>query len=217
MFCDTLNEEELYQAYILYASLHGLSTCEEKVRGRIESYLQNSPDETIDAAILAFSEDRIIAPPDVVLDRWGKSRVYELEPLPCGGWRHQVCESWFEAGCQFVEDAPVKLSHFWTKLSVASTPPGLRAGSRCRLQCMPGGEVHVVHRQHAVVGTLAAELSAEILTTAAEDIRYLALIDLWAPEEHRGTLLVTRALASIPVPDVVEYAANAFTAPRNKC
>lgn len=217
MFCETLNEEELYQAYILYASLHGLSTCEEQVRGRIESYLQNSPDETIDAAILAFSEDRIIAPPDVVLDRWGKSRVYELAPLPCGGWRHQVCESWFEAGCQFVDDAPVNLSHFWTQLRLDSKPQGPRVGSRCGFQRMAGGEIQVVHREHAVVGVLAAELSAEILTAAVDDIRYLALIDVWAPEENRSTLLVTRALASIPVPEVVEYAANAFTAPRTKC
>jgi hypothetical protein len=219
MFCDAaINEEELYQAFLLYASLHGLSTSEEEVRERIARYLNNTPDETIDAAILAFAEDRIVAPPDVILAHWGKSRVYELDPLPCGGgWRHQVCESWFEGGCRFIADAPVRLSHYWTKLTSPSVGEEIRSGTRCSLQMTSSGEVHVLHRCNAILGHLPEELAAEMLATASEENRYLALIDLIDREHSNYTLLITRALAAVPAPEMVEYAANAFISPRNKC
>lgn len=219
MFCDAaINEEELYQAFLLYASLHGMSTSEEEVRERIGRYLNNSPDETIDAAILAFAEDRIVAPPDVILAHWGKSRVYELDPLPSGGgWRHQVCESWFEGGCRFVPDAPVRLSHYWTKLASPSVGDDIRSGSRCSLQMTAAGEVHVLHRRNAVLGLLPEELAAEMLATSGDENRYLALIDLIDREQANYTLLITRALTAVPAPEMVEYAANAFISPRNKC
>ncbi len=217
MFCDAVNEEELYQAFLLYASLHGMSTREEELRERISRYLNNTPDETIDAAILAFSEDRIVAPPDIILAHWGKSRVYELDALPCGGWRHQVCENWFEGGCRFVEGAPVRLSHFWTKLAIPSVTVDIRSGTRCSLQLTQTGDVNVLHRQSSVLGQLPIELSAEILATASEENRYLALMDVVDPGNSNYTLLVIRALDDVPAPELVEYAANAFVAPRNKC
>ena len=217
MFCEALqNEEEVYQAYLLYASLHGLSTDEKDVRERISNYLlKNQPDELIDAAVLAFSEDRILAPPDIILEHWGKSRVYELEPIPTGGWRHQVSESWIDAGCRFSSERPVKLSHFWTKLETDSLPDDVGVGSRCSFRLADEGNVHVVHRQRDRLGVIPQPLANEILSTVEQDIHYLLLIDMAHIQQCR--LLVTRALADVSLTDVVDYAANAFTAPRNKC
>jgi hypothetical protein len=76
MICDALQEDEIFEACLLHASLHGFSTDEAELRDRISKYLNNQPDTVIDDAILAFAEDRIIAPPDVVLAHWGKSRIY---------------------------------------------------------------------------------------------------------------------------------------------
>jgi hypothetical protein len=79
------------------------------------------------------------------------------------------------------------------------------------------GEVHVLHRCNAILGHLPEELAAEMLATASEENRYLALIDLIDREHSNYTLLITRALAAVPAPEMVEYAANAFISPRNKC
>jgi hypothetical protein len=217
MFCESVhNEEEVFQAFLLYASLNGLNTDEGDVRARISRYLfKNQPDELIDAAILAFSEDRILAPPDIILDRWGKSRVYELESLATGGWRHQVCDSWFDAGCRFCPEHPVRLSHFWTRLVTDSIHEELCSGSRCSLRLSQAGNVQVVHRHHACLGSVPEPLASEIVASIEADVHYLVLIDAIRNQDCR--LLVTRAAANVPVADVIEYAAHAFTTPRNKC
>ena len=107
----------------------------------------------------------------------------------------------------------MKLSHFWTTLVRPEIQSEIRSGTRCSLQISQAGDVHVVHRQHAILGLLPEELAAEIIASGA-DKHYLGLIDSITPPY---SLLVIRALAEVPAPAVVEYAANAFIAPRNKC
>lgn len=217
MFCEALHDEEdVYQGFLLYASLYGLKMDASQVRDRVHNYLHhNQPDETIDAAILAFFEDRILAPPDVILGRWGKSRVYELEAIPAGGWRHQVCESWFDAGCSFPPDQPVRLSHFWTDLCETVFSPDIPSGSRCSLRLTDDTIVHAVHRRQTVLGSLPQMLAKEIASTVDADVHYLALVDSLTNAHCR--LIVTRAEAQVALDEVIEYAANAFTAPRNRC
>ncbi len=220
MFCDILNEEEIYQAYLLYASLHGFCTDEETVRERIESYYRrNVPDETIDDAIFSYAEDHIVAPPDIVLSRWGKSRVYELQALPCGGWRHQICESWFEAGCEFQDNASVRLAHFWTAIGVPGDQADhLQPGMRLQFR-LENNIVQVAHRKLGVLAALPVALAAEILSRAKLEIRYLALIERMdiVGEQLLCKLFVTLAEPQVPSQEMLEYAANAFNTPRNKC
>ncbi len=221
MICDSLSDDEIYQAYSLYASLHGLDTSEEAVRQRVSSYLRNVPDETIDDAILAFTEDSIVAPPDVVLSRWGKSRVYELHALPTGGWRHQVCESWFENGCAFDDARPVHLAHFWTQIELANDhlAANVHRGMRCQFKLKASGQIEVHHRRLGSIGLLPSALAEEIAHRAQLGSRYLGLIDvpLHGPLPTTCKLLIILASEQVATADVVEYAAQAFTAARNKC
>lgn len=240
MISDAMCEEEMYQAYLLYASLHGLCTEEDEVRSRIQSYRENQPDETIDLAILAYSEDRIVAPPDIVLERWGKSRVYELEDLPDGDCRHQVCESWFENGCSFEgEGRPASLCHFWTTFSLIAPQSAdeassaddassataslhqlaLGVGSRVQFRIL-AGEVQISHRRHGILGVLPQTLANEMIERATrEDMRYLPLVDTYPSDSGSGEckLLVTVADPCQDLTTIVAYAASAFSARKQKC
>lgn len=224
MFCE-LNEAEIYDAYLLYASLHGFDTHESAVRARVESYCrQNVPDPTIDDAIYAYTEDSFVAPPDVVLHHWGRSRVYELDPLPCGGWRHQVCSSWFENDCEFQAGFSVRLAHFWTEVECfpdqADNFQAGKIGNGARLNFEKAGAVvQVQHRALGVLGILPEPLSSEILGRSALEIRYLPIIDLVALRDEGLVcqLLVARAEPDVATVELVEYTTNAFKALRKKC
>jgi hypothetical protein len=228
MFCDALQEGEIYEAYLLYASLHGLETDEQEMRARISRYLANQPDTLIDDAILAVAEDFIVAPPDVVLQRWGKSRIYELIESPVGQWRHQVSETWFENGCRFTNDArDPAVFHFWTMFEA---DPQLVSNERAqRVLPLPLGArvsfelqtdlVKVTHRQAGDMGHLPPQLTDELLQRNQLNIRYLPLVD--RAENIRGsahyTLLVTAAVPEISLECIVGYAAKAMGAIRSKC
>ncbi len=233
MLCDAVREEEIFEAYLLYASLHGLSTAEDEIRQRITSYLNNVPDAIIDDAILAFAEDRIVAPPDVVLERWGKSRIYELIETPQRDWRHQVSESWFDNDCEFHGDQrdPV-IYHFWTnvvqtrphketqpstELQLDAFPPCLPIGTRLQLHL--DGTVKVLHRHLGEIGALHASLSEELKNRINSNLRYLALVDSINEQEALRTykLLVTVARDEVGVDEMVSYAARAYSAVRLKC
>ncbi len=222
MLCDAIREDEICEAYLLYASLHGMNTDPEHVSARIASYLNNVPDSLVDEAILAFAEDRIVAPPDVVLPAWGKSRVYELVRTPQLTWLHHVCDSWFENNCQFCNDQrDSSLCHFWTDF--AWTIPwtvlsqDLVVGSRLRLQ-LDGKRVRVVHRRQGEVGLLADQVAVEIAARSSMGWRYLALIDNPALEgPARCRILVILAASTLPSSAVIEYAMAAFEAKRSKC
>ncbi len=120
MLSDDLSDEEVFQAFLLYASLHGMDTDEERIRSRVADYRQrNVPDAVIDDAILAYVEDSLIAPPDVVLDCWGSSRVYELACPADQSYRHQLCEAWFQNDCRLPDAGEPQLAHFWTQFPLA--------------------------------------------------------------------------------------------------
>ena len=199
MIFETLGEEEIYQAYILYASLHGLSTDEHEVRARIERYLNNTPDAALDDAILAFSEDRMLAPPDVVLPQWGKSRVYQLRAASLGGWRHHVCESWFANGCRFTGDhREPPLAHFWTEFEVGQSAelPRLVAGTRMQFS-LDRDRVEVRHRHGSPLGQLPPTLAEEMCLRQPLGIRYLPLVDQLVEGQVQAVckLLVNRGRA----------------------
>lgn len=231
MICDALQEDEIFEAYLLYASLHGLETDEAHVRSRITSYLNNQPDSTIDEAIVAFADDSIVAPPDIVLERWGKSRIYELVETPQQEWRHQVCESWFENDCEFYfDDRDPPLSHFWTNFDAwplrALDTLTLPRGTRVQFK-MHASTIVVAHRHFGPLGTLPGNLIDELGRRSNCQARFLALIDsepLEAkqviadhPEQLRRRLLVTVATGSLAIEHVAAYASYAFNAVRCKC
>lgn len=232
MISDATCEDEIYSAFMLYASLHGIETCEEEVRRRVASYLANNPDDLLDQAIVAFQEDRVLAPPDVILPQWGKSRVYELWNSADGRTRHKVNEAWFEAGCRFDDvDNDSTLLHFWTLFQCDDfqdqpkqyrQPRGLSdlLATGVRLQLRVAAEaVEVWHRGHGRLGCLPSALAREIMSRQACNLRYLPLVD--GLYEHAAAseckLLVIVAGASIPTSAVVDHAAAAFIAERVKC
>lgn len=233
MICDAMSEDEIYEAYLLYASLHGLATDETEVRRRIASYQNNVPDESIDIAILAYAEDRIVAPPDVVVPRWGHSRIYELHKAPDGSYRHKVNEQWFDNGCQF-ESIGQKGSifHFWIgfepsaeltsstdKSTGAVDAPALEVGTRLRFT-LQNDLVEVSHRKFGEVGILPRELSKEISKLNESNTRYLPLVDEGTQsdaDQKHCKVLVTAAGEGIKLPEIVDYAARAFTAVRANC
>lgn len=231
MLCDAVSEEEIFEAYLLYASLHGMPTAEDVIRQRVSSYLNNVPDSIIDEALLAYAEDRIIAPPDVVLPQWGRSRIYELMQTPQLEWRHQVCESWFENDCEFTNDErDPELYHYWTHLTLNSEfnrlLHSLTIGTRLQFQ-LDDGLVRVCHRQMGPVGSLPSVLAEEILRDRQKDLRYLVLLDatsLPAADElpqdafpATCKLLTTVAGPGIGLGPIIAYARQAFSAKRAKC
>lgn len=223
MLCDAVREDEIFEAYLLYASLHGLSTDERQVRKRIASYLDNVPDSILDEAILAFAEDRIVAPPDVVVGGWGKSRVYSLLQTPQQQWRHRVCPTWFDNGCHFLGDSrDPGLCHFWTEFTVTrawtTLSQELCPGTRVRLE-LDGDQVWVKHREIGEIGRLPPALAREFAQPVAGQLQTLSLIDsiLAEPEANVCKLLVIRASDAVSSAQIIEYAANAFHAERAKC
>lgn len=240
MICDNLSEEEVYQAFLLYASLHGLSTDAELTRKRINAYVvDNEPDEVVDDALLAYLEDRIIAPPDIVLERWGASRCFELDRSNAESLRHQTCENWFENGCRF--DGTLKLPrlvHFWTDFQLEFAPSNSDAASEekseadrldrlqrklvegIRLSFDFGKEqsVLVSHRELGQIGRLSHLLARELHSEAMRERLYLVLTDQ-RPSAKAGycKLLVSTGAAGVSVPELVGYSAEAFHAVRKKC
>lgn len=223
MLCDAVREDEIFDAYLLYASLHGLSTDEQQARERIASYLDNVPDSILDEAILAFAEDRIVAPPDVVVSGWGKSRVYSLFQTPQQQWRHRVCPTWFDNGCVFFGDSrDPDLTHFWTEFPLTRTwttlSHELSPGTRVRLE-LDGEQVQVKHREIGHIGTLPPILAREFTQQHASQLQTVSLVDsiLTGPEANVCKLLVVRANDSVSSAHIIEYATNAFRAERAKC
>ncbi len=223
MLCDAVHENEIFEAYLLYASLHGLSTDEQQVRRRIASYLANVPDSILDEAILAFAEDRIVAPPDVVVGGWGRSRVYSLFQTPQHQWRHRVCQTWFDNGCLFFGDArDPSLCHFWTEFVLTRPWTGLSQelypGTRLRLQ-LNAEQVRVTHREIGEIGTLLQPLAREFAGPDAKHLQTLSLIDSIRPETTGNIckMLVIRAAETMGAAQIIEYAQHAFRAERAKC
>lgn len=227
MICDDLSEEEIFQAYLLYASLHGFSTDEAVVRQRIYSHThENIPDEVIDSALLAYLEDRIVAPPDVVLDRWGASRLYELDKSSPSCVRHQTCEAWFENGCRFPTEKELipKFAHFWTEfaIEVPEVEPGqslpLSEGTRLNFELADASEVLVSHRSLGQVGRLPNALASQMQLEPMSSRKYLPLVDSSESQEiGKCKLLVSTSTAAVPTTEIIKYAAEAFYAERAKC
>lgn len=223
MLCDAVCEDEIFEAYMLYASLHGMSTEAQQARERIASYLNNVPDTTLDLAILAFVEDRILAPPDVVLESWGKSRVYTLYQTPQLEWRHRVCPGWFDNGCIFFgDDRDPDLCHFWVEFPLTAEwtvlSRELGSGSRVRL-LLEGEQVCVVHRSIGEIGKLPPILAQEFAQWQPDQVKTLSLIDRIGQEGEPKTctLLVTRASGSMSSAQIVDYTSCAFQAVRAEC
>ncbi len=223
MLCDAVREDEILEAYLLYASLHGLSTDPQQARERIASYRNNVPDTILDLAILAFAEDRILAPPDVVLDSWGKSRVYTLYQTPQLEWRHRVCPSWFDNGCAFYGDSrDPDLCHLWTQFPLAVDwtvlSRELFSGTRVRLM-LEGEQVQVAHRSIGKIGELPSSLTQEFLQWDGNQVKTLSLIDRISQEgkSQTCTLLVARASGSMTAAQIVDYITCAFQAARAEC
>ena len=220
MLYDAVREDEIFEAFMLYTSLRGMETDAEAARERIAKYLDNQPDVTLDQAILAFAEDRILAPPDVVIPRWGRSRVYELVETQLGQWRHQVSESWFENGCCFYGDQrDAGIVHYWTRFTF-DAPGQQRFPSAARLSLkLLDQQIEVQHREIGLLGRLPSVLASEICSSSGRFSRYLCLHD---PEPAGGQpqecrLLVARAENTVATSVVVKYLAQAYEAERNEC
>lgn len=225
LISDPIEKSEIQQAYLLYASLHGLDTTAEVVEERLDAYLANQPDSVIDLAIVAYQEDQIVAPPDVVVAAWGMSRVYNLCPDGRGHVRHAVNMDWFDSGCEVdavdLIDSP---SHFWTTCRVDCNvePDHLRQvspGARLRFAC-GAAEVSVHHRMAGELGKLSEQVATDVIAQAARNVRYLSLIDSIEEEPAMPPtckLLVVMANSDTPTQGIADYAANAFYAQRAKC
>ncbi len=224
MIIDPIDVADIQQAYRLYATLHGLDSSIEAVEQRVEAYLDNAPDSVIDLAILAFQEDRIVAPPDVVVQAWEMSRVYNLCPDGRGHVRHTVNTDWFDNGCDLSSvDLDVSPAHFWTTCTLSPPPdrnqehniePGLR------LRLISGAEkVAVSHRVLGPLGHLPDSVSTRIIDLAPRKILYLPLIDSIYEQTSELTckLLVAMASSATKTQDLADYAANAFYAQRANC
>ena len=233
MFCEDLTQEEVFEAYLLYNCLHGLRIEEETLREQVSDYCERSlPDARIDEALLAYLEDRILAPPDVVLDRWGSSRFYELLETE-GDVRHRTCETWFQNGCTLPAEShhgdeaedPATIVHFWTEVLIEAGRQSivtecLREGTRVSIM-LREEESHIVHRQHGEIGQLPAGLHRQLKTPGMSRRKFLCLIDK-NPLRQRDnqlfcSMLVVTSSSTTPLQEIVEYAVKAFDAPRTKC
>lgn len=211
------------QAYKLYASLHGWPCSAQDVEPRIKAYLDdNQPDEVVDDAVLAFLEDRILAPPDVILECWGSSRFYELSYDAERVGYHQVCETWFENDCRLPsnERSP-RMAHFWTTLHFPCDEKHreLRPGMRVQFELGTDCQVNVLHRELGRLGVLPCEMAESIHGPGMRDRKFLGMLDLNfdpSASEH-ATLLVITSSQDVPVAEIVEYAQDAFLASRVKC
>lgn len=202
-----------------------MDTSADVVEERLGAYLANQPDSIVDLAIVAYQEDHIVAPPDVVVAAWGMSRVYNLCPDGRGHVRHAVNVDWFDSGCEVdavdLEDSP---SHFWTTCrvdggSVADELQHVSPGARLRFVC-ESGAVSVHHRVAGQLGNLPEKVAVDVLAQAARDVRYLSLIDSIEEEPAMPPtckLLVVMANSDTPTQEIADYAANAFYAQRAKC
>lgn len=228
MLCDDLSDEEIYQAFLLYSLLHGLERDPETLRQLVNSYkYHNRPDEIIDDAILAYVEDSLRAPPDIVLEVLGSSRFYELELSGDLLHRHRICEPWFENGCRFPLDGGPNLAHFWTHVQADETAEQNRekliSGMRLRLEYQASDTVCLSHRDFGVLGQLPSRLASELRSPNLASRSFLPLVDR-LPKKTAASgdslsiaILVTTAHERVPKEEIVEYSAHAFRALRSKC
>ncbi|GAB5402529.1 MAG: hypothetical protein Aurels2KO_07600 [Aureliella sp.] len=224
MIIDPIEVADIQQAYRLYASLHGLDSSIDAVEQRVSAYLNNQPDSIIDLAILAFQEDRIVAPPDVVVQTWGMSRVYNLCPDGRGHVRHNVNADWFDNGCDMsCVDLDASPAHFWTT-STLSPPPDRDVRQRVepglRLSLVSsGGEVTVNHRSLGPLGSISDGVGKRIVELAPRNVLYLPLIDSIYEQttELSCKLLIAMASSATTTQELADYAANAFYAQRANC
>ncbi|HBE70837.1 MAG TPA: hypothetical protein DDW52_22045 [Planctomycetaceae bacterium] len=223
MISDPIERDEIEQAYLLHAMLHGLSTDAEHISSRIDAYLANEPDDVLDLAIVAYQDDSVVAPPDVVVQQWGMSRLYNVCDDGRGRRRHAVHSPWFDNGCSLNHAELSAPAHFWINcdllddLDPVSVAVWIRPGSRLSLR--PRAKSTGV--EHREIGTIS-ELQSPASTCFGDlppGTRCLALVDAIYDDCHSKTLkvLVVIAAASTPVKELTDYAVDAFFADRAKC
>lgn len=223
MISDPIERDEIEQAYLLHAMLHGLSTDSEHITSRIDAYLANQPDDELDLAIVAYQDDAIVAPPDVVVQQWGMSRVYNVCGDGRGRQRHAVHLPWFESGCSLGDVELSSPAHFWINctmlddLDPVSVTQWIRPGARLRVQRRERA-TDVEHRELGAISRLD-----EAASTNFQDLpvgtRCLALLDSIYDDQLFKTLkvLVVIAAASTPLSELTGYASDAYFADRAKC
>lgn len=228
MFCDALCQEEILEAYLIYSSLHGWDSDPEQVREKVAKYYKyHVPDASIDDAILAYLDDRMLAPPDAIISRWGSSRIYELNLSECGDHRHQVNEDWFQAGCTLpLENAP-PLVHCWTHAS--PTAADLEVGPGTRLQLKRNADHSLImacHRERGAIASLGEIFSNNLFRPQWRDRQFLTLIDRVGQDAQPAPgqfdvpkirLLVVSATIEQSQDVFLDYASKAFYARRTKC
>lgn len=221
MICDELSQDEIFEALLLYASLHGICEDVDEIRRRVAQYTDCSvPDSTIDEAIVAYLDDEIVAPPDIVLNQWGSSRLYELAEHAGGDHRHRVCETWFENGCCFPEFDSPSLTHLWTNCELSPQQiQSLRPGDRLRL-VESNGLYTVVHRQHGTVGSLPGKLTETLPFQKIQNRRVLVIVDRDSPPDGlpiQQRLLLVIGDEETTTERIIDYAEKVFFARRTKC
>jgi hypothetical protein len=210
------------------------------LEARVVRFLANEPDDLVDRAIVAYQDDQMVAPPDIVIPQWGKSRLYTLKNVTNGTQRHQVLDAWFENNCSLqgllTDDF---LAHFWTEFQQERTTllpetesrgprrsiaEFLRRGLRLRLKMPspPGSEpalIEVHHLQDGLVGCMAEQISAEIQSLCGVELRYLPLVDALYEQDAWVTckMLVTIAGPAHAAEEIAAHAESAFFAERAHC
>lgn len=228
MFCDALCQEEILEAYLIYSSLHGWDSDPEQVRDKVTKYYKyHIPDASIDDAILAYLDDRMLAPPDAIVSRWGSSRIYELNLAECGDHRHQVSEAWFQAGCTLpLLDAP-PLVHCWTHASPSAVDLEVIQGTRLQLKRNADQSLILAcHRERGTIASFGKTFSNQLLKPQWQDRQFLTLVDRVGQDAQPAPgqfdvpklrLLVISAAVEQSLDAILDYANKAFYARRTKC
>ncbi|MFN3190070.1 MAG: hypothetical protein ACE361_06060 [Aureliella sp.] len=224
MICDALTKEEIFEAYVLYTSLHGIPKEIAEIRQAVDQYYSGQVlNASIDEAMIAYMDDAIVAPPDIVLPKWGASRFYELAYSASGDHRHRVCDAWFENGCALPVGPRTALVHFWSVVQGGDEAEweALAEGQRLSLRKdVAAGQVWLDHRKHGRIGHVPLKLAAELLSEPLSSRKYLALVDREkTPASYVDgmRILVVSADDSVDAMHIIDYATQAFCAKRSKC
>ncbi len=234
MIADATNQDEIVDALILYTSLNGIEMSLAEATERAAAYLRSNPDDLIDIAVVAYQEDQVQGPPDIVLPQWGKSRIYKLRSVRDGTFRHLVFDDWFDRGCRLdglVHDST--LLHFWTAfqqdpLELSHLPIDSQAGISLSSYLSPGlrlrfvqvdNRIEVHHLKDGKLGELPNTITDELLRLENTGLRFLPLIDSVYEQQDMFVckLMVTLAGPGLDKTALTAYARDAFFAARANC
>jgi hypothetical protein len=231
MICDALTKEEMYEAYVLYSSLHGFEHTLDEIRKIVDDYYDGvTPNSLIDEAMIAYMDDAVVAPPGIVIPAWGSSRFYELIVAADGTFRRKVCDAWFDNDCQLPSHREIPLVHFWTQVEALPQAEVMEIADGQRLSLKLDSDecrADVCHRELGVVGTLAPVLASKLASPTMMSRKFVGFVDRpRADDENPNTsrtnesqvrIFVASSANNVSTSELLDYAAQAHATVRLKC